>query len=191
MKITREQLVENGIALFKQYGYENVSVDRICKESSVTKGSFYHYFHSKADLLLNYYNVLLKNGASFLMPMLNTSTCYERLWIAFEYAIDATVSLGPELLKNLLAADIAQGNILVNPYGGGQKEEKDYRAFLVSLIEHGQKEETIRSDVTAEDLLFAYLSGLTGIALNWSAGGGKYDEKAELKRLFVIIFGNC
>ncbi|MBY4675042.1 TetR/AcrR family transcriptional regulator [Marinobacterium arenosum] len=47
---TREKLLETAIALIWQSSYASVGVAEICKQAGVTKGSFYHYFTSKAEL---------------------------------------------------------------------------------------------------------------------------------------------
>lgn len=49
-KGTRERLLERVMELIWQNSYGSVSVDEICKTADVKKGSFYHYFPSKADL---------------------------------------------------------------------------------------------------------------------------------------------
>jgi TetR/AcrR family transcriptional regulator, transcriptional repressor for nem operon len=48
----RERLIEVAIRLFWRYGYAGVSVDQLCEEAQVKKGSFYHFFASKEDLAL-------------------------------------------------------------------------------------------------------------------------------------------
>lgn len=47
---TKERLLETAIELIWQSNYTCVGVNDICKQAGVTKGSFYHYFESKADL---------------------------------------------------------------------------------------------------------------------------------------------
>lgn len=47
---TKEKLMETAIGLIWQSNYSNVGVAEICKQAGVTKGSFYHYFETKADL---------------------------------------------------------------------------------------------------------------------------------------------
>jgi TetR/AcrR family transcriptional regulator, transcriptional repressor for nem operon len=47
---TKQRLVETAVDLIWQSSYGSVSVDDICKAAGVGKGSFYHYFPSKADL---------------------------------------------------------------------------------------------------------------------------------------------
>lgn len=47
---TRQRLVEAAHALIWANSYAHVSVDDICREAGVQKGSFYHFFPTKADL---------------------------------------------------------------------------------------------------------------------------------------------
>lgn len=56
---TKQKLIDTASELMWQVSYGSVSVDDICKTADVKKGSFYHYFKSKADLAIatmeNYY----------------------------------------------------------------------------------------------------------------------------------------
>lgn len=47
---TRRRLLETSLNLIWKSSYGSVSVDDICKEADVKKGSFYHFFKSKSDL---------------------------------------------------------------------------------------------------------------------------------------------
>ncbi len=47
---TKEKLLETATQLIWQSNYSNVGVNEICQQAGVTKGSFYHYFETKADL---------------------------------------------------------------------------------------------------------------------------------------------
>lgn len=49
---TRRRVMEVARALFWKGGYSSVSVDDICAAAGVRKGSFYHFFNTKADLLV-------------------------------------------------------------------------------------------------------------------------------------------
>jgi len=46
----KEKLTEAALALIWTSGYAATSVDDICAKAKVKKGSFYHFFKSKADL---------------------------------------------------------------------------------------------------------------------------------------------
>lgn len=49
---TRQKLIETANELIWRESYNSVSVDEICAKAGVKKGSFYHFFPSKADLAL-------------------------------------------------------------------------------------------------------------------------------------------
>ncbi|MEO1575803.1 MAG: TetR/AcrR family transcriptional regulator [Pseudomonadota bacterium] len=50
---TKDRLVQAAARLFRQRGYDGVSVDEILKEAEAPKGSLYHHFpKGKADLAL-------------------------------------------------------------------------------------------------------------------------------------------
>ena len=53
----KKKLLDTAIELFLEHGYEQVSVDMICKACNVTKGSFYHYYPTKDSLLVDYYEI--------------------------------------------------------------------------------------------------------------------------------------
>jgi AcrR family transcriptional regulator len=49
--VRREELLDTALALFLEHGYERTSVEQITTAVGVAKGTFYHYFDSKQDLL--------------------------------------------------------------------------------------------------------------------------------------------
>ena len=49
--VRREELLDTALALFLEHGYERTSVEQITNAVGVAKGTFYHYFATKQDLL--------------------------------------------------------------------------------------------------------------------------------------------
>src|ERR1700687_1144963 len=49
--VRREELLDIALDLFLETGFEGTSIELITKTASVAKGTFYHYFESKDDLL--------------------------------------------------------------------------------------------------------------------------------------------
>lgn len=52
---TKDKLLQVGFDLIWDNSYGSVSVDDICKQTGINKGSFYHFFPSKADLVVAAY----------------------------------------------------------------------------------------------------------------------------------------
>ncbi len=49
--VRRKELLDTALSMFVSDGYERTSIDRITSAVGVAKGTFYHYFSSKQDLL--------------------------------------------------------------------------------------------------------------------------------------------
>lgn len=50
---SRKKLIEAALAVFRTKGHAAATVDDICAKAGVTKGSFFHHFKSKEDLVLS------------------------------------------------------------------------------------------------------------------------------------------
>ena len=59
---TKERLIKVATRLIWEKSYSTVSVDKICKEAGVNKGSFYHFFPSKENLTLEALDFLWHMG---------------------------------------------------------------------------------------------------------------------------------
>ena len=50
-KETRTRIYETAVELMQEHGFENITVEEICKQAGVAVGSFYYHFQSKNDIL--------------------------------------------------------------------------------------------------------------------------------------------
>ena len=58
---TRKQILEIADKLFEENGYDKTSMDKIAKESGVSRRTLFRYFESKSEILYLSNNDLLKN----------------------------------------------------------------------------------------------------------------------------------
>jgi len=49
MRKHKEDWLESGIKILGKYGLSGLTIERMCEELGVTKGSFYHHFESMGD----------------------------------------------------------------------------------------------------------------------------------------------
>lgn len=50
----RENILNTSIAIFKEKGYENATVDEITKTVGIAKGTFYNFYKSKSEILISW-----------------------------------------------------------------------------------------------------------------------------------------
>ena len=80
---TKEKLLETAIELVWKSNYDSVGVNEICDTAGVTKGSFYHYFESKAELFYaasdHYWNSIKGELDEMFSPQNSALTQLEKL----------------------------------------------------------------------------------------------------------------
>jgi len=85
---TKRKLVDAGVALMRQRGFNATTVDDICAEAGVTKGGFFHYFKSKDDLataaVTRFYDMKAKQFAD--APFRNLADPLERVFGRLDFA---------------------------------------------------------------------------------------------------------
>lgn len=83
-----EQLVDCAFRLFSERGIDKVNMDAIAAEASVTKGSLYHHFKSKKEVILaacnRYYHSWQRAVAC---EMLKARTAEGKLELAIRYSV--------------------------------------------------------------------------------------------------------
>ncbi len=65
-KSTRDKILDTALELMWQQSYGSVSVDDICHVAKVRKGSFYHYFPSKIDVVIAAFEKLWQDNRPLL-----------------------------------------------------------------------------------------------------------------------------
>ncbi len=72
---TRERLIESAIDLVLTSGYHAIGVKELCQHAHVQKGSFYHFFPSKRELVIEALNRQWARQTQLLLdPVFNEST---------------------------------------------------------------------------------------------------------------------
>jgi AcrR family transcriptional regulator len=78
---TRKHIQECAIQLFKEHGYENVTIMQICEHAGITKRTFYYHFPSKSGVVFEYKNYLYKQAEGTVVDMLADQRSYvDILW---------------------------------------------------------------------------------------------------------------
>lgn len=176
------QIYSTSIQLFMEKGFDNISVNEICRNVGITKPTFYRYVSSKDDILTNYY---------FDIPEFHPTVNEEReeendylslITASLRNSFSHYLSLGVDLLKSHI---IAQSNGLTiltqaNP---------EFRALMLEYIDKGKKYGQILNDQDSEVILEQLMAVLLGYAFYICTE--PTEVAVELSDLDRLLTGVC
>lgn len=147
MKNTSEnRILKNATKLFFAYGIQQITMDDIAKNTSVSKKTIYKYFENKDDLLQQ---IIACQLAKLKEVMLKNNEEYENalleLLYFFEYvnqlAFNISASFGRELKKYHTAVFLIEIKNI----------KKQLMAFLLYNIRRGKQEGIYKEDLNIEE----------------------------------------
>ena len=168
---TKSRIVSAAWKLFYKYGYENTTIDDIVEASQTSKGSFYHYFGSKDDLLgsLSYlfdekYSELEESMDRSLSPIEKLVFMNQELFLM----IENTVSV--PLLSQLFSSQLTTKGEkhLLDP-------DRTYYKLLRQVAIEGKEQGLFRDDLTVADITKAYAVYERAMMYDWCISSGNYS----------------
>ncbi|HKP93066.1 MAG TPA: TetR/AcrR family transcriptional regulator [Chthoniobacterales bacterium] len=179
--VLRARIGRAALSLFKEAGFDSVSVDQIVERAGVSKGAFFNFFPTKADALLVYFREL-DGRLDKLRGKLDPGRPLLALEKFFEQAERLLRAEGP-LLETLSRA-IWSHPMLMKADRISAKED---RAAFADFFEKARRAGTIGA---ADPALVADTVGdlWTSSILMWLSGGRSYSFSEALNAKVRLLF---
>ncbi len=185
---TKSRIVSAAWKLFYQYGYDNTTIDDIVEQSQTSKGTFYHYFHSKDDLLSSLsvlfdkkYEELIGTMDPGLDPIEKLLLMNQELFLMIENTV--TVSLLSQLFGSQLTTKGERH--LLNP-------DRTYYKLLRQIAIEGKEKGLFRDDLSVNDITKAYAIFERAVMYDWCISDGNYSIcQYSGKMLPLFLDGLC
>ena len=168
----KAQIVQAGGQLFKQRGYDAVTVNDICQACNITKPTFYYHLKSKQDILLHLYDVIIENLTPILLKMLHSSSSWDQIKLLFDHLIDNITILGADLNSQLLIVNLQRQERALHM-------RKGLEEIAIDIITTGQKCGQFRNTNEAESLYEAAAYMFTGYEYMWCTLRGQFTWREQ------------
>lgn len=179
-----EEITRAAVELFATQGYATTSVQQIVEAAGVTKGAMYHYFASKDDLLFGIYDGLLTLQKAHLDEIIARggaaidvlrAACIDVIETSIDQMRAGTVFLHS---AHLLTA-VRQREVT--------RRRRAYHDEFAALIERGQREDSIRTDIPVALLVANFFSDVHYLSQWYSSSGpeSKSTVASQLTELFL------
>lgn len=180
---TKGKIVSAAWELFYAQGYDDTTIEEIVEKSATSRGSFYHYFRSKDDLLgsLAY---LFDEQYEILMEELDDEqdTFETLIWLNRELFAMIEQRIDPGLISRLYSTQITSG---------GEKSLLDssrtYYRLLKKLMSRGREKGELREDLTVSDMVRLYAMCERALICEWCLSGFAFSLKDYSERMLPLL----
>ncbi len=180
---TRGRIIDAAWKLFYRQGYDDTTVEEIIEESGTSRGSFYHYFQGKDDLLSTLADVFDRK--------------YEELSEIMDTGMDRfdqLMYLNRELfamLENSISLDLVARLYSSQLVTRGDKSLMDhnriYYRLLRQIVLQGQERGELLREVTANEIVRAYALCERALIYDWCLSGGDYSLTQYAKAMMPMF----
>ena len=159
---TRQEIIRKAAPLFNQRGYEGAALSDLMKATGLEKGGIYRHFESKQQLAAEAFdyawNLALETRFEGTQEISNTVDRLKQVVRNFRDRRAGLVPGGCPLLNTAIDSD--DGNPQLRDKA--RRALKSWLERVQSIIEEGQRQGEIRSDVESSELASLIVSTLEG-----------------------------
>ena len=182
-KNTKVIIVESAWDLFYKKGFEHTTIDDILEASHTSKGTFYHYFKSKTDLLgtITYlFDEMSERFSETIDPSLNPVR--KLMYIADELFKMIENTIPEALLAQYMALQITTKDArhFLEP-------DRSYYRLLRQIFTEGQKQGIFTEKLRMNEMIRAFATFERGIVYDWCLAQANYTL-SEYGRLIITPF---
>lgn len=177
----KKKITENSIQLFEKKGFTETSIQDIVDSLGVTKGTFYYYFSSKEELLmdihLQYINEILKIQSEILSDENkdNKTKLYDIVYMLISH-IKSQGSSARIFFREM--QNLSEDRLIsIIP------KRDQFRLNIEQVIRNGMMVGEFRSDLNASIITFGIL-GIANWSYNWFHPEGSLTDY-EVTEIFI------
>ncbi|MCD6342221.1 MAG: TetR/AcrR family transcriptional regulator [Spirochaetaceae bacterium] len=176
---TKAAIMENALRLFREKGYDSVSVEQITRAAGVAKGTFYTYFETKSDIIVEefwkidryYQEYAARNLRRYKRPAdkLMAFTRAQMRYVRDEVGVDSLKIL---YTNQILGSGGEREKVIVDP-------KRQWYRIIETIMAEGQAEGSFRSDIDASELAQVFNRSMRSVFLDWCIADGAFDLVKE------------
>ncbi|MGC4018304.1 MAG: TetR/AcrR family transcriptional regulator [Muricomes sp.] len=166
----KERIIDVSWKLFYENGYDNTTVDEIIHTCGISKGGFYHYFHTKGDLLNSLSFMLDAQYENALKEMNPGMNSFEKLIYLSRYLF--------RYIEERIPVDILSLVYSTQVVKKGEKcllnQSRTYYKTLNTIIKEGLENGNLIQEKTLGELIKFYAMQERAVLYDWCICEGSY-----------------
>lgn len=182
----KNEIREIALNLFRNHTYDSISVNRIAKEAGISKNTFYYYFSSKEELIIEVFKPELLFDDEVMIKLSSLAKVEDQLRVIYQSTIQYFLRLGKPIVKIAIQANLNYDftkNEIQKP-----SEMPAIAQVLMNIFKRAIDEKVIRIDLKPLELMKLSMVILTGCLQIWATAPHDIDlEKFYMKNVGYML----
>lgn len=178
---TREHLFNSALELFKEKNYEDVTISDISAYAQISVGSFYRYYKSKEDLIMQAYldfDIYIETEFDPSAFASNLDAIRHLIYMQTSGAD----TIGPKLFSQILRIQLKTSGKRVI------EETRTFHIRMKELVERAINTEELNTDYSANEISSLILRTSRGVLFDWSIRDAPYKaHERALNEVNLIL----
>lgn len=176
----RGKITEAAVRCFRTKGYDEVSVNDICREADIARSTFYRVFSNKKDVIRYLFEHTDANSIVSIEELLAAQNDFDRMWIIGDRYISLCKELGVPFITTLTRLSL-EGEI--DMLSLAHSVDK----WFVRLTHNCQQSGIILSREPPEILGPLFADAVYQIIYVWCCRGGNFPVRARARLVTEMI----
>ncbi|MBE6888202.1 MAG: TetR/AcrR family transcriptional regulator [Ruminococcaceae bacterium] len=179
MNTTKAKITKVAWQLFHEKGYSETTIDDIIAASGTSKGSFYHYYSSKDELLSSLSEVFDAKYEEVMQTLDKDMNSYEKLlYLCYTVhdMIEREIPIG-------LLASLYSSQVVTKGDKHLQNQDRYYYYVIRQIIDEGQKRGQIATDLTVREIQQLYTLAERAIIYDYCISNGNYSLSEYTRKI--------
>lgn len=168
-------IISSAVKLFKEKGYENVSVNDICKEAGIARSTFYLNFAGKKEIIDKILSDARLDREDFFGDFVAAENDFERMWILCDRYLAVAMNFGPGLTGALFRLEL-MGELDVMDTVHTVDE------WMIKLLSNSQKTGVVLSPEPAKKLAPLGVDLAYYTTYEWCKRKGEFNLRQVVRR---------
>ena len=169
--ISKNKIYNSAQKLFGKYGFDNTTIEDICKHAGVSKGLFYNYYSSKLDITWKAVQPLEQKYQKLAENFTPEQTACEKLCLIIRCMLESTF-LNKSIFKsariNYIREIKGDKSIIFN-------RKRFLYNILVDIVNEGKENKQLSSEIPNEIIVMSVMRYGFGTCINLFSIGDKEE----------------
>lgn len=182
---TKAKIARVAWKLFHEKGYDETTIDEIILQSGTSKGSFYHYYSGKDELLVALSEIFDAKYEEVIQTLDPEMDSFDKLMILCYSVHDL---IGEEIPMGLLAS-LYSSQVITKGDKHLLNQNRFYYKLINQLVDEGQRRGQITRSLPYYEIAHLYALCERAIIYDYCISNGEYSLGEYTRKTMPLIFG--